>query len=1142
MRPPYRSGMELSNHIYQQGAAKRKGVARSKTSKRKGVASSKASKSKKVITAWKQRRRAVDAAAAAAAAAEAAEAAEIEAAEAAEAAEIEAAEAIEAAEIEAAEAIETAEASAIAETKRIIYEQAMQSADLTDNILCTLAKGDLRHDFTVKHLKQFGEYSIPESDKCIGLGEDATLETLLGITREVDMTFSDKNLAPLLTNEYTCKMRIEYSDLIEKGFKFIAPGGEFFLVVDTATSHLADVFANASPNVGEPIFNWVQNRQVLFDPAGKMAPHTDRGETFLINNPNVRFCWEDTTAPTFSRIHHYPLWPNGIYPKYDNSNVVDIAMSSVNSLFYSKDTIDMALLSDERDLSYGSQRSNIIIDTNNPENNPVNSEPIVIMTKEMASRRGSRFVVGNYVILVRELRRVLDSNKYNIPDLPLNAGNPAVLRVRETIDKHHVVAKRLGDQGQALSCRRIGQQLKYKNPDDTFGTTEMTEQCCFVTYDRMAMCGALLYRVPIVLFQYYSKRADGAAAAPAAAYSAAAAPAAAEEAKYVAMFIHNSILSDAARAEIDLKALHTKYKTLIKEAEVLVNDYGKAYDMMKNHLNDDQLTRIYSDVRNKIVQILPGLQANIITRLEAENSLRKCELLYREFIDAVYRYVPVFKTIKNQYQDEMKKMGKSIKMFDEIGSEFRGLLSEIEKYIPASEAHMTQEVYLNLAQYMDIFRKRTNEIRNLKDSFDAFISTCNRIKRRNNIAPNTNYIEQGNIAKSALYSSELALDSNFTTKAAADSLSEYIHEIETIILVGEGIWEAREQFFNILRSFLVKGSVIARNKEYFTRISIHLNFEFGDLAMYSYVVVQPAAAAAAAAMPINSYADTVNAIRQLRGSGGTKKQKTSQMTVQTFANIMKGLRREAILRSVFAILYALWSSEDETNTILPIRIENDTKLWSRDEVHKKLISLYDKFQTSQTGSHEQKMEQEKQIKQDIEMAMKEKEEEGTQPYIDYIPYIERQVKRTKHEGLLAMYNNLLGESEIVIPSDINRLLDNFLKEGVTYKNFFYGKATPTVTTNKKVSGTKFVSKGKVYNVAKTMTAKRLPSIKTHTLPSAIPMFNAPTWFAASAASAAAGGRHPLRRTRKQQRKQSRSKTYKNHKNKKNQKTRKNQKK
>jgi hypothetical protein len=365
------------------------------------------------------------------------------------------------------------------------------------------------------------------------------------------------------------------------------------------------------------------------------------------------------------------------------------------------------------------------------------------------------------------------------------------------------------------------------------------------------------------------------------------------------------------------------------------------------------------------------------------------------------------------------------------------------------------------------------------------------------------------------------MDSNFVMNSTAYTLQENLYDIRAMLIALPVTERALRLFFEILGTFINKGLYITRDIDSYRIMIAHLVEDFPELIPY----LEPALAS--------------------QQSGGANSQNISQMTVQTFANITEGLRREGILRSVFAILYALWSSEDETNTILPIHIENNTKLWSRDEVHKKLISLYDKFQTSQTGSHEQKMEREKQVEQDMEMAMKE--EEGTQPYIDYIPYIERQVKRTKHEGLLAMYNNLLGESEIVIPSDINQLLDDFLQEGVTYKNLFYEQVAPINTTNNKVSDTTFVSKGKVDDVAKTMSAKRFPSIKTHTLPSALPMFTDPKW---SAVSAAAGGRHPLHRTRKQQRKQrkqrkqSRSKTYKkrkNQNNQKNQKTRKNQK-
>jgi hypothetical protein len=920
--------------------------------------------------------------------------------------------------------------------------QQAQTAELTNDILCSLAQSDLRHDFSVSDIEKYGAFSIPPSAACAHMDEDKTLETLLGITREEDgesKGLFKNTVGPMLTEEYVYNMRVPYSKLYESGFNYITPTGDIFLVVDTFTEGMKTALANLK-ELGDqdsgPTLYWVQNRQTLYDPAGKSTPHTRAGREMMDSNERVTFCWEDTSDTCFFTAERYPIWPIGVKYKSTNPVAIDRDHSDTNTLFYSRDDINMVLLSDENDPSYELHESVGIFDTNDPkERNQAKRKPTVIMTKEMASRQGVQFSIGTYPGMAKVLSDVLNSR-------PLFASQETK-KIMETIDAHHVAAKRLGDQGQALSCLNVGQTYRYHDPKSpsSYGSIQMNGLNCFVTIDRVAMCGALLYRAPIVLFQYDYEKEKG-------------------QENSVALFIRKDLLSEEIQEQHRKAALKRKWEALRDDGIVAINKYDGAIQEVKRILNDNVLSNLEAPYVEQIKHILEG-EVDVIHELVEQDNRKKCEKLYQEWIMSLYRYVPKMKKITTCYTDAKNKIVDNIGRIEQKIADYKASYSELKTYMedvmPLVPQNQMEENYKPVNEALHKLYVKTEEINNLSQGIINFSSTCEVIKQTNTREPDIEHDDKKDIVESNLYTQSSYSERAFRANAPASTLSEQLKEIKNM-LITIGIYEEYKiHFTNILAEFMKKGWSFPKgeiNQETYYIFIVHLQKAFPELLVH--------------------HPDLKEQLIGPSRGGSQSRNRTTHHPLRSLQMALQSLYNENVLRSVFAILYSLWSVNVQ-RTLLPIR-NSKKQVMTRDEVHEILLQLYNKFIESSVSDDEEPT------------IVKEDDNDNVDPYRYYIPYIERQVKDTKNPGLLAMYQNLLHDIIVDVPSDIEQLLREFLQDGVTYDSFFNGQI---------LQAPKAVKNVPVERPWLTTTAR--PAISVY-------------------------GGHPLKHTRKQRRKQKRAKT------------------
>ena len=385
--------------------------------------------------------------------------------------------------------------------------------------LCSLALSDAKHDFKTAQMVEEARKVMPTGVAgCIQKDEDAYMKEYLGILR------ASQDSHPVIALTDTPPYNIP--DTYE--YRYISRGGELhnslttmglddvYLVVDTYSPAFASEIA--STHEYEPYkhmnFFWVQNKQTLFDPAGKTTDRTKAGVGIFAGNPNAIFCWENNKTPAF-----YPKWSS------NSETVPRNRISNQNELFYSNSEI-FQILHSKTDEDYSSQDSKCIMKT--AENK------LVIMNKELSKITGSMTTAAQY--------ELFKSVKEDINDL---IGH--MLSQGKFLDRHHCIAKRLGDQGQALSCLKPSFSL-FRRENNKVKAIESNGNHAFVTIDRLALGAALIYNVPIIVFCFQ--------------HSA------------MGVFVRKDIIRANPEYEANLlRTLKTRYSLLRNEFESIYDDF-----------------------------------------------------------------------------------------------------------------------------------------------------------------------------------------------------------------------------------------------------------------------------------------------------------------------------------------------------------------------------------------------------------------------------------------------------------------------------------------------------------------------------------------------------------------------------------------
>lgn len=661
---------------------------------------------------------------------------------------------------------------------------------ITADILCKLAKSDLHHDFKKPGLDvdKEGQYSIPETPTCkkVYFPEERALNEFLGIRRNKNKHFAQPKKG-FLTEEYVCKMEISYKKLYEEGFSFIIPNSNIFLVVDTYTKGLREsliALKKKAPNDPGPVLYWVQNRQTLYDPASKSKPDKGAGKEIMMGNDRVRFCWEDTKVNDFSTVERYPPWnelriTNSTVQTSDSQSTIPVdKLYDKNVMFYSKDDIYMVLQSDN-DNTYRSQDSLCIMNTPQMDNTP---RTTVIMDKGMASKTDIHLQDGFYASLAKPLENLLRS--VGTSDTPTTETND----LREILKQHHVAAKRLGDQGQALSCLKEGQIFKTQRyiPEDVMvtdsvqegPTTNTTGQSdtkedrveytieedsittngynCFVTFDRVALCSALLYRAPIALFQYAYDDTKP------------------MEDNYVALFVRKDMLNEDIRKQLEAAALEKRRADLQEKAKKAYALYDAAASQINSLLAEDIRTSLYKKCRETITYVLDTNYAKRIANLHAADNPTKQEKIFREFVTDLYFYVPELERVATQYTNARKRIQTHIKAYDS----FR---KESEPFIQSTINKLQGADINQLEQNIRTIRVMIGKVNELRKSFSAFENTCATLKEESSgtILLHPDVVKQ--IEGSALFRPDSYSKRYFESKASAFTLSTNLTKINDMI-------------------------------------------------------------------------------------------------------------------------------------------------------------------------------------------------------------------------------------------------------------------------------------------------------------------------------------------------------------------------
>jgi hypothetical protein len=628
---------------------------------------------------------------------------------------------------------------------------------LSANELCILAKSDASHDFGPSMVPIASE-TIPESNKsqCIYYSnEDDILKNMLGLVRDTKFkSDAQKEGVPFIIRPgVNDKISKDYNVILYESFKNmdnvfkneITSDGNIFFIIDTPGGILEPLTElSKNKNRKGPTYYCIQNRQTLYDPAGKSTPNTKAGKEIFLNNPYVKFAWENSTPGAYTKGELFPSWKS-------KTNSIDLdKLDDNNILFYCKNDI-FQILDSSDPYNYLSQETKCIMKTHDNH--------IVVMNKEMAKISGGSFTSGSYSKLFSEMKNVISS---------LFKSNPVPQKFS---DKHHCPAKRLGDQGQALSCLKDKIKLKYYPLLD--GKTEKKGKSavaditsdgnhCFVTIDRPALAAALMYKVPLILYSYYGN-------------------------ERFALFIHKSLQSPELLFE-NSKKEYVRYYALLQEKIDYFKQNQNKYNNLINKLKTDIQHILDTNVFNKPENKLPGAQIVIrnqtITYKFSESTE---ETHFRRLIINIFKYI--------------KHM--------EFINALRGskIITNMSEYVKSNTINALQLNDINtkkLSYYLANIRSDFNEFNSCVAEFDTLEELVNKV-------PTIDTLNKSNIENSALFSVTTGTSRTFICKFEEDTLREYIKTI--IKMLNKTFPELTSKFTKLIKNMMYIADIHSYDKK-----------------------------------------------------------------------------------------------------------------------------------------------------------------------------------------------------------------------------------------------------------------------------------------------------------------------------------------
>jgi hypothetical protein len=925
------------------------------------------------------------------------------------------------------------------------------SSSISATTLCTLARSDLRHDFHGKQLgldvAAAGSYSIPETDQCEHFTEDGSLRHFLGITRDpVDATFIIPNAGPL-HNDYYCIPKISYTDLYEGGFKQVTPDGDIYLIVDTYTVGFGKALTALKelPALAPgPTLYWVQNRQTLYDPGNKSDPTTPAGTEIFENNPHVRFCWEDTSASTFSAIEQYPPWE---LPLTDEPVSID-SLPNKNTLFYSKNDTYMVLQSDLQN-SYRAQDSVCIMKTANPVGN---RRTTVIMNSAMASKTGVQFAAGTYSDLVTALYALL--GMIGAQDATrLNANV-----VEQKLKEHHYAAKRLGDQGQALSCLKAGQtmvaekvrngvQVGYSRP--TFERKVTNGINCFVTIDRVALCGAILYQTPVALFQY-SYKADRL-----------------PNENYAALFIRKNLLNEATQERLRREGLLSRVMILKQEICKTYMNFRDIVEELKSIIREGRLPTLYQVYRERLLQ---ELQKNRIVKSQLRNETdpNKRETIFQKWVIALYTYVPTFTDITTRYHRARERIDEQIHQLQNHINRDRTIffpqLTQLDARIrlvlgdPASVVTPSIISLVNTMQMeIQAIESERDVVKSLETAIYSFKHTFDTLNEEaaGKLALCGGDVQ--NIKRSSFFlPGRYRTARPFLLNAACYTTSTYLSKIkEMIISLYPGQPQYVQDFLSVINTCLTLVQKAERQTGDLTKANLITTHLYSIIPELKLKPGLRKGGRRRGTRHKKGKKGRKGYTRKTRGGSedseeGPKATRDGEPYIQI---IRESIYKEMTIRTVCAILYAAYAHNqeqeaarkaseppDEEHGTIKVydTIKKNTNNNNNNDTEKREITdLKGVLATLLT-----KLDPEKDPKEVTEPYKEPDTEPDTEISYYYIPFIQEQITQIDKynqwygEGLQLMYHDLLHEADITMSSHITALVTDFMSKKQTYKSFF----------------------------------------------------------------------------------------------------------
>ena len=523
--------------------------------------------------------------------------------------------------------------------------------------LCTIAVSDAKHDFGV-NMVDVSRKTIPPMSKeeCISIDEDGLLHSI-GIDK-INNIFKITNSSSEILKEYTMFPEILYGELFDKLNSVL--GSSIYFVVDTYNESFQNDLSDLRNGPLAIKHYWVQNRQTLYDPAGKTNERTGAGKRIFTGNSNLVFSWEDN-RPGMTKAECYPSWEF-------KTNSIDInTIDTTNILFYCKNTI-YQVLEQKTETDATTQTTKCIMQT---------PTGIIVANKQMATINGGNIAKGEYSILKESVKNFI---------IQL-FGQKQLQKLPTYTDEHHCPLKRLGDQGQALSCTKKILHLRNRFSDNH----KSNGNHAFVTIDRPALVAALTYRVPIVIYCYKNGG--------------------------YALFIHNSIQTPEKRLINAIRQYNVLYDIYDKNDFVNLNNNINILVKNKKYLSDDINSLLIKYARKFV-----GLNMN-------NNTLNN---IYKSFIkDCMYilRRVDIYNSIPDSFDEHIKHSRQVFQYTDSEKNEnnINNALNSILK-----EADYVQELhnmFIKITKIVDIINKKTdmesaeNDIYTNKNIDGAFLFT-----------------------------------------------------------------------------------------------------------------------------------------------------------------------------------------------------------------------------------------------------------------------------------------------------------------------------------------------------------------------------------------------------------------------------------